>query len=506
MRRWLLVATLTGPLVLAGCDQQAQQSATARRQMEQVRQILADAELGYVPTLRVDIARSGDQLSEYAQQVQAGQQQAEETRLQAWRQEKLQAALELLKPIIAGKDAAEARAARRLAADIHASAARDLQREALKRWAEVSNRSTRLLSQMVAIGRSQSLVASYATDDGPLFARLEDDRRTASEQKDALVRQLQTLAAQIKELEAQIADHRQQSAALLEQEQKLKNEAFPLQGNRRWELYDQAADVALKARQQQSQAEILALDLDVRQSQQTLLQKQLDFKEKFIADVSKSVKNTSARLQDIKVAREKAQAHQETLEKQFLDELALVVSTYNEQVQTLFGDALTQMDQALEELQQATSGAGGMEKRAIEFEQLSQQAQKVELLVSQTLAAYDLGFRLQQIAKRSTGAVGMMTGRHTFFETTARQFASEQAVAIGNAKSLLSEGIALAEELAQSGGEGGDPLSTQATQHKQIFERYSARLDQLNLGGYTGPKAAPPAPAETTTTTTTGNS
>jgi|GEM_PF-4444554 len=492
-----LVVVVTLLSLLVACDQRAQQRAAADKQFEQALRALDAANLGFVPTEREEHTLSDDSLSSYAGSIGSGDMEAEQADVEVYRQAKLEEAVAALEPIIQNGLPRQQRDARRLTADIYASRARFIEREAMTNWAALSNRSTVLVSYMIAAARAQARVRSYDVDDQLLRLRLEDDKSKARDQLDSYNRQAKTLELEVSQLKSQIKKLRDEAQKHRDKQQKLKNEAFPLEGDQRWETYNRAAEEETKAHALESKAQQLSFDLDIAASRLDILNKQIQFTQKFLKSVDRELENTLLRNEEIKSARGEAGEEQQLREENFIEEMGSIVKAYNEAVQTKFAEAVEVADKAIEQLEQAAQSASGQEKREIEFEKCAKLLNKLEIYVSHAMTSNDIGGKLATISQRASAdeETAVMGTRSTFISTTAKQFSDDQILVLSDAKSVVGDSIALANSLIQ-GAADDDSLAGDVNRQRAIIERYNDRLDKLNLGGYTGPVGLPETASE----------
>lgn len=476
--RILLICSVVSVVWLTGCDQQARQEARARRQLHEALEWVEKAEVGYVPAGEDQVlppeAPPGQDPAGTQPAVGDALGRAD---LQEYRQDELQEALAKLQPVIQSGSPHQSRRALAVAADIHASAARRIRRAAATDWTGLSNRSAVLVSYTVAVGRARSRLQSLETDDAALYLKLQDDQRTWRGNLEELKKTAAGLDSQIARRQAAIEQLNTQVEQARAKARELKDQAFPLEGDRRWDLYDQAAEFDRTAFTTSSKAQREAIQIEVLQSERAIETEKIEFAQSFIQSLEQQIQDLASRQAEIQQQRRKAEEELKAIEQKLVDAVTEWIKAYTTDVSAPLQQAAAEMEKGIDLLIEAVKGARGEEKRALESDLLAKYLDKINILQTHVVAASDMGGKIRIIVQR---AESIMPDRTEFFRGMLQQLASEQVQVINDAKKTIADAIALAGSLGQ-GAAADDPITVAATQQREQLDRYNTRIEEARL-------------------------
>ena len=265
-KAFLLLLALS---LLTGCpDEKAKTYEEARKDFDNALTLVDEAEKGFVD--QKDGESASDTWSEFY----------EKTDLTTHRQETFKKASEELKKVIANGTEREKIAARRLMADLYASAARDKLREALTNSAEVASRGATGLSFVNAVDRADSRIQMLNGDEGPLIEKLDERKRQARAEIEKYTQDVAAREAKIRELDGGIADHTKKRDAAQLAAAQLQRDAAGKNADVQTKMQIEAIAKQREADKNASDAELLGVSLVAQKSELAILRHQLERWEK----------------------------------------------------------------------------------------------------------------------------------------------------------------------------------------------------------------------------------
>lgn len=223
-----------------GCDSEASKQAEAARELEQAITTIDRAQLGFVPDAEGETAVD----------------------VQAYRQSKLDEAIDPLEVAIERGSPEQAAAAASLRSDIAASRAMRRTQQALAASRRLFSDAQTLVSRVIEADAAEARLAVLERDLGPAE---QTYRKASSERADAR----QALSVQRRELTSQLESLRERAQAFRDEAQTaseaasdLEDRAFLAEGEAQYELQDQAAEAQREAAAARAQAEQLEVQAD----------------------------------------------------------------------------------------------------------------------------------------------------------------------------------------------------------------------------------------------------
>lgn len=457
-----LTAAMTGSLCLlpACSDSQSAQNAQVVRTHREVTQILNQAQRSYVP---------GDQ--------------PVETSLVSWRQDQQAQAQAKLQEILDQGTKAQQIATRRLAADIYDSAARAQIVEAVTQWTELSSRSSLLLSYLQAVDRADSQLRRFSGDSSNLVADMRAQADTLRKQSDAFQKELAQVQATVKELDQKLASLDQQLQKLTTQSASLRQQAFSQTGVERYQSYEKAAQAAISSNKVSAERQTLAAQRDIAQANAAVISRQLELSNEALKQIEAQTKAAQSSIEDQQRLKAKAQQDKTAAIEKLDSELEKVVADYKTLMDEGFGQALAQLDKAIDLLDDTVAMTDDNQmRRLVQLDLLARKVSRLHVLSMQSAAASDWARKLGVISQMATDTKrpggAMIAGKSTFYETTAQSAANQLSQIIAEGLRTASEANELAATLTQ-GGSDADSIAQNAAALSTLASSYSS---QINAG------------------------
>lgn len=450
-----------GFVAQVGCDQQE----AAHSKLDAAVEIFETAHRGYVPSKQ-------------------GEQESQE--LQAYRQQALEPAVTKLKEVLQSADASagEKVTAGRLLASVHLSRARFDQREATNEYASLAGRSTTLLTYLRVVEDAVSRVAmlSQSTEAKTVATLQQEIQRQQTNQKsyeqgytDAAGQKqpgLDEVQAKLKDLQAQREQKLKTADEIAAKAAALRQQAFVAQGQAQYDLYDQADKIAREAAAARVQAEQLAVQIEVLQAQQAMLQV-------MIREAEQVAKDTASRIEEIHKQEQAKQAKLAEVKTQLseasdtlMQEFSETVRVFEEAVQAKFDAANQRATQAIAALKQAVGQARGNDQMAVKADLLSAYVDQADILSNQAILTHSFSEILGLVAQSGQKALPQQAQQLTdAHQATASK---QQAVATA-ANEAIAAGLELATELANR-AQGESNLAMLVQDQQQRLQGYRDSL------------------------------
>lgn len=449
----LVMAALTS--WLTGCDSQASQEAEAQRHLDSARAILAKANAGYV--------------------AHADEQNPDAHTLLVYRQETMDAAFEDLNKVLS-LDAPEQKIqAHRLAADINASAAQHIAREAAVENAALAGRSTVLLGYLSAMEGSSNRAEALLPQTDEQISKLQDEIKTQTTRQKQLADEVAGLDDKLQLVTAEVEQFKARANEVYAKAQALREQAFVATGDSMYDLQDQAAELDRSAAIESASAEQRQVQVNDLTSRLALSRVQLDTVNKLLGELNQQVSNTRAdteRLADASnVAVQAGDQAAEALAKEYTQ----LADVYDKAVETRMKLAGEKADQVVDALQQASKiREAAPDLQSIKLQLLSAYVDQAHIAASHADYVRDLANTTRAVLN----SVGRVAPQDTQMYTEKLSTLTDAHTALRDkADAAIEAGTALASELAPEGStaEDGD---TEAIALKQIarLENYKARL------------------------------
>jgi len=447
-------------VAVSGCaDEEAARQAAARAEFEEALTLFGEADRGFVDSKTAEA----------------------ETRLSEFRVQKLNEVTKRLEGVIANGSASQRMAARQLLAEAITSEARFISRQGSTAWADLSDRGAGLLSDLVAVGRTSALAGSLDTDNTELVRKLEDDKLKTRSRIDTLGGEQEQLDGRIDELKSQIDALTEKSNEAMTEARRLEDKAFPLKGDRRYELYDQAAVSQRKGEKTKAEADSLAVMWDVYTSERSIIDRQINLARQSLESIEAQIVQSNQRQEDTDADAEQArQKRDEAIEK--LDQaMQQIAADHDGSVEAVFDRARRRIDEALDVLQEVADkdkAAPTFDPNAVRADRLGKLMAKLHIITSHVLAEASLGSTLAVIAARaSADSAPLMPTKSQGFQSSVYQLAVRQAELIRQAMDVVQEATAIVDELET----GGESLAALAQQYRDQLSKYPARLDNARI-------------------------
>jgi len=466
VRKIAFVSMLAVGLVIGCADRDASDRHAAREKFTHVLGLIAQANQGFVPQGQ----EAESQLEVDGQTVTAHQ-----ADLHAYRQTMFAQAAAALEEILDMGSASQRISTRRVLAEVYAAQVRYAAGQAMTRWAVLADQEATLISSLGSVSRAESRLRLLNTDQETFLTHLRKDRSDtqkqidqATRETDELGKQMASLSRRIDRLNAEV----KQGQALARQ---LQGQAIvATQSQRQYDLYDQSAAARRQAHIASTQAQQLAVSLDIVQSKHAMLQKQAGFGQQASKTLGKQVADAVQRQASRPL--DEARAAKSDAQEQLIARFNRIAKAYDESVATVLDRAVEKISEAIDLLSVITE-AQDADKLLVQLEKLSHMVDKTHLLTEHILTASSHGHVLEVISHHGRR---VMPDRVSIFTQRSGQLHEQQRRRIETAKQNISDATIVCEEISKGLGEEG-PIASIAKQQLQRLESYRQRIDQLRL-------------------------
>lgn len=418
-----------------GCDQQASQQAEAQRHLDAALDKLRQANSGYVPS-------SPDS-------------QGEAIGLQVYRQQTMDSAFEDLNKVLALNAPQQKLVALRISAQIDISAARHAAHEAAGENAVLAGRSTLLLGYLTALEGSSARAASLEPHTASTtLAKLQEEIDRQNARRTELEDEAADLGNRLQEVTAGIQRFKAKADEGYAKAQALQEEAFVAQGERMYDLQDEASKRERRAAIESAAAEreqVIASDLSRRLK---LAQGQLALIDQLVTGLTDQMKQTrasAARLTDESAASAESS---EQAAKTMAEEYKQIVAVHEQAVQSRMTEAGEKVDKAVAELEQAIGLAReSSDREALRVQLLAAYVDQAHIATTHAIYLNDLAHTTSMLAQSAQRLTPRDAGVYT---DPLQKLTQAQAGLNERAAKAIEAGVALASELAPEGSTAQD--------------------------------------------------
>ncbi len=466
--RYLSLALLVA-LPLVGCvDEESAQQLDAQGRFHDALQMIDTAGDGYVP--------EGSE-TQFEIEVDGEPGQVARADLQSYRQEVLSEASAAIEQDLDAGPASQQIAARRVLASIHGSAARHAARTAMTEWTGLSNQGATLQGLMIAIDRADARGRLYSADEGELLAQLNRDSVSTTRRISQLEKDASRTNRGIQDLTIRIQDLKAQAQAALVGDQEMRLEALTSVGLERYDLYDQAAEQKRAADSALAKAQQLQVQLEVRESEWSILSKQLKLTRESAAFLKGQIEQTRQRQRQTRQLRDNALNTKTQATQGMMGYFSQISEVYTDAVDAEMTGAAERLTEAIGLLTEAVDASRGKNQTVIKLDLLAAMVEKTYVLTSHILVSSSYGFKLAAVA---TQAQRVLPEQAAFFQDNAAKVKAKQVELIDASKLVIAEANELAAELSGSLS-NEDPLGAIATRQAERLEGYQRQIEESQL-------------------------
>jgi FtsZ-binding cell division protein ZapB len=454
-RTLLLLAVL--PFAVGCPDQSASSQAQSARKLDQAMDQMRRAGIGYVPA---DAVTPNQPVS-----------------VADYRQRTLQQSKDALTAAAQTGSPSQRMSAHRLLADVHSSAARHEARRGAAEAAALANRGATLFGYLVAVDRADARAASFNADFTAVLQKLETELSAATGDMHQSQSKLDELKPKMEALQKRVEELKANSVALRAQAETMRREGFTLEGEARYDRFNEADKVQLTGDQADFESQRRTVELQAMQSQADDLQRAVaaaEQKVKLVADVRAQ---TTQRQADARKLREEAQADRKKAADELMAEFSQVAQAYDQVVVTTFEKALNEQKQAIDQIDLAGGDVRGQDQDFVNAETLGKLLDKVYILSEYASAAADFGRLIDSMLVR---ARTLMPEHADTLEAVYRQVVGRQARMVEDANVAMTRAREIATQLRQSAPDGSEAAQG-LTRQQQSLDRYSKQLQDAML-------------------------
>lgn len=475
----------TAQVCFYGCsDTTASSQAQADEKLQEAMQTLETSSQGYIPE---------DDLTELPDESDPSYNRV----LDQFQQTKRDESAEQLAAVIADGSPAAKVGALRLRADIHASNARSLTREAMSEWASLAAKSANLLTQSVLVSQATSRMKQYDATESYLQEKLIDQRIALQEgseiqlgggesERRSGVNELTQAAkerqAEIDDLESRIAKFEAAQEAATTKAEKHSTDAFTQTGQEQHDSALAAIQARRVAAQNAAEAEKLGVKLQIAKSQLSVINNEIRLGRERLAAIEEDLGQISQREQERRTSLTAAKQEQveaaDLLRRKFQE----INAGQNQLVGKRLEAAIELFDQAVADLTQAQAEASKVSStlsRSVSMDLLSARIGKVRTMYQYVLALGGYGETMQNVVdlhKTITGSPDSET-----YAETAASLATRQELLINDLQEEANTAVELAEQLqTQGSATEGQPRMVDASLAR--LRLYSERLKAAKIG------------------------
>ena len=254
---------------------------------------------------------------------------------------------QLHKPEIRGAAPQLRAEADRLMSQAYASRAKQLLRQAVRAYSRFAAASGAVVAKALTVAIARQRGSLFNTDYSAVLANYQDYQRETQSEIEGLKQQNQSLQKRLKKLASQIDAARKRRDELMARVQELRNQAFTVKGKDYFDLMDRATNLEVQANQALAEAQKLDATRDALTSELAIADKRRELSSDAIEVIGQEVRHIDETRTQADEQRSAAMRDQQAL----TDELRLLLEQLSEQfeqqVETPFEEASTQMDQAV---------------------------------------------------------------------------------------------------------------------------------------------------------------
>lgn len=398
--------------------------------------------------------------------------------LQAHRQSHLDRAVPELQAVLQNGSPEQRSLAARLLADIHASAANHLARSAADEYAALAARAGTLLGYLSALDEAAQRTRLLSSDTGETEQSLNEQIQQTRQQQSELAAQVEQIDQEIAQLAQERETAQTQASQLAGEAQQLRQQAFTADGDARYDLEDQAAEVDRQVAEQAVVADVRQTRMDVLEAQKRVVQANLNMQGQVLARLTDQVQQRQAQGQAAQQSLAEAQAARGEALTALQNEFSQVLSVYRQAVEEPLARAVERSQQAVQQLESVQS-VGGAARSAVEADLLAKQLAQVHLISEQAMMAEGMARIVGMLASR---AQDLMPEQADAYRQLHQQLTQRHEALVAEAQQVAQVGQQLAQEI-------GDDM---ALQQAERLEGYVARLSGQTVPPE--PAAEPVAP------------
>ncbi len=447
---WVVLAVIA--MTQLSCDSQASQQAKAQRHLDAALAKLAQANSGYV----------------------LSSSKGEGPGLQAYRQSSMDAVFDDLNEVMKLDAPAQKFQALRVSADIDISAARYAGREAASENAVLAGRSSTLLGYLGAFEGASSRSEALQPQEQTTLEKLQEeiDRQTARHKSQTA--EAQALRDELENVHQQMARFKARADEGYAKAQALQDQSFVAQGERKYDLQDQATELQRQAAIESAAAEREQVIITDRSNRLELIQSQLALTDQLLAELNSQVKDTRARAAHLRdesttAADVSAQAA-ETMSQEF----AQIIEVHEQAVQRRMTEAGKRASKAIGALEQAMALASDQsDRQAVRFQLLAAYVEQAHITTSHAMFLGGLAHTTRMLAESTQRLTPQNAGVYT---DRLDQLIQAQTDLNAQSDKAIEAGRALAAELAPEDADADDsPTVRIALQQRDRLDIYDQR-------------------------------
>jgi hypothetical protein len=441
---------------LAGCGEAGSQQAAGEKNLLAAIERIDQAHQGFVPA---SMSTDGVPME-----------------LQTYRQDTLNDALAQLEKVIQSGTPQQQAAARRLFAEISASASRHLARQALAEYANLAARSTAMLSYLAAADRAAARAALFVSDDAAVTAELESARQTQLGQQQELQQRIEQLQSQRDQHEQQLAQSRQQADQAVAAASDFRQQAFVATGDEQYDLYDKAAEQDRVASSASAEAEKHRMALDVLDSQLVVLDRQQQLVRELLTDLEQEANEAAEQMQLAKQSAAAAEDDRKEAAQALAQEFEQVMAVYEQAVDGQFDQAAQRIAQAVQAVENVASQSAA-ERQAVQSDLLAALNEQTHTLTQHAIVAAGMAHTVGALAAGSE-RLGLPTA--PMLTQALDQLKTKQDALIEQARAAVTAGQELTTALLDEVSEDS-PMATFAQAQAKQLQTYAGQLQQVDL-------------------------
>lgn len=467
MVKKLLLVALSSTFLVACADSASQKQRADTAEIDAVLTAYRDANLGFTK-----VESAGDDFL-------------------SRRQKQIAEAVGKIEPLMSKGTPSQQAAMRRIVSDAHASAARQIAREAMVKAAALGPQAAETLSFVQAVESSKLLGTSVAMKDNPRYQRLVAKQAEWETTKVERQRSLVELEASEKQRKKSIAELKEKQADAVVRAQTQRDKAFVAKGKEQLEVYAKAEAIQLQADRLGADIEMAEADLQIVTGQIKIVKTEINVLTEDIELMKSEAKKAQSRQQEateLVAGAEKSHLEAgEELAKRF----EALAKAYSESVDAPMARAHQRMQESAKLLEAATSLASGSDRNAMKLDLLRRHSERAYFYSQHIFAA---GSYLRALEVVESAASRLPPDRSSYYREN-REAARRQVEQLGRqAQQVIAEGVKLAADLNPNGGDTSD-TGTAITQSGERLRKYAATVATATGVKAQDPEAVPvPAP------------
>lgn len=370
----------------------------------------------------------------------------------AHRQEHLKEAAARLESAVRSGTPAEQVAARRLLADIYASQAQESRRQALIDSGHLRQQTVRLYGHLTEVDRAvarQKLMDRRGEIEAEARA-LEAEAKRHDDARETFTRQIAQLQQQRDQQAARVQAARQEAHRLAAEAEKLRAQAFAAEGEARFDLANEAAEMDRKAEAAGFEADRHQLELEVIELNMVPLQDWRQLRQVAATELRSQQAASRQEIQTLASGLQEAQATEKAALQRLEEAFVQLDEHFIQQVDARFQEAAQSIGAAIEQLQTA-AGAAGRNRQEVDVEQAAKLLEQATLFTQYALAVRAYADTLHGV---TASVREIVPGAAEALVNRQAELASASAAAQAEAAAVISTGEQLAEQIRSALAEG----------------------------------------------------